>query len=447
MNAAASTAPGASWRWPLAFEAINACSWAAAMGTPLILWLKSQGASATVLGIAVAAIPLTQSLQIVGARMLPRFGYRRLMVQGWTMRTALIGVLAGVAMASPWLGGVLSMTLTLLLIGIYCVLRGIASCAWWPWISQLIPEDRRGRFLGRSALLTQGSLLVSNLGYAAWLAFDSEPSGYAAIFVWSCATGFIAAGALARIPDAPVAAEGGVGPVPWREMLAYRPFAVLLRFNLLVYAALGALAVLWVPVLRDLHHQNDATIAAMPVWVSLAQLAVLPLIGPLADRTGSRPLLAGALAVLVVHAGLWAALGCLALSPTWWVLAAIQTTAGIGNSVFILANQRLLMEIIPGQGRSHFFAMHSLVFAVGSGIAPVLWGVALDALGGWNWAGINAHGLLYAIAGAMLAVGCAGVWGLHEPRALSTAEFLRELLVRTPARALGRLTALWDGRG
>ncbi len=40
------------------------------------------------------------------------------------------------------------------------------------------------------------------------------------------------------------------------------------------------------------------------------------------------------------------------------------------------------------------------------------------------------------------------VWAgrLQEPRALSTADFLRELLVRTPGRALARLAALVEGR-
>ncbi len=39
----------ASLRWALTFEVVNACSWSAVLGAPLILLLKSQGASATVL--------------------------------------------------------------------------------------------------------------------------------------------------------------------------------------------------------------------------------------------------------------------------------------------------------------------------------------------------------------------------------------------------------------
>ncbi|MBM4149561.1 MAG: hypothetical protein FJ224_11050 [Lentisphaerae bacterium] len=64
----------ANRRWALAFEAVNACSWSAIVGAPLMLALKSLGASATVLGAAVAILPLTGALQLLGARWLPHFG-------------------------------------------------------------------------------------------------------------------------------------------------------------------------------------------------------------------------------------------------------------------------------------------------------------------------------------------------------------------------------------
>lgn len=104
------------------------------------------------------------------------------------------------------------------------------------------------------------------------------------------------------------------------------------------------------------------------------------------------------------------------------------------------------MAVVPGQGRSHFFALHSVAFALGQGIAPVLWGASLDLTQGWSGFGLNAHAALYILAAALLAVGAVMAGRLHEPRALSTADFLRELLVRTPGRALARLAALVESR-
>ena len=434
----ASTPFPASLRWALTFEVVNACSWSAVLGAPLILLLKSQGASATVLGAALALMPLTQALQLVGARWLPRFGYRGLMVRGWTARTVMVGLIAGVALAMPWLAPAAVIWTVIALLAVFTVVRGLTSCAWMPWITALVPEDGRGRYLAWAGLLIQSTLVVCNLAYAAVFELLPGPPGFVIIYIWACLTGFAAAWTMSRIPDVPVALEGGVGEVPWRVMLGHAPFIRFLGFTVLVCVALAALGVLWVPVLRDLHHQNDSIIATLPVWASVAQLALLPVLGPMVDRTGSRPMLVVALIVWVGHALLWAGLAGGQLPLTWWVLALIQVSAGAGAAAFYLASQRLLMATVPGQGRSHFFALHSLALALGQGLAPILWGLALDLSA--------AHALLYVLAGALIAASILVAVRLSEPRAVTTVEFLSDLLVRSPRRALARLTAVVEGR-
>jgi hypothetical protein len=93
-------------------------------------------------------------------------------------------------------------------------------------------------------------------------------------------------------------------------------------------------------VLRDLHGCDDGFIALLPVIASGTQLLVLPLLGRVVDRTGSRPLLFFSLLVWVFHASLWGVLAAGVLPLTWPVLVAIQATAGIGGSAIGLASQR-----------------------------------------------------------------------------------------------------------
>ncbi|MCS6970677.1 MAG: MFS transporter [Planctomycetota bacterium] len=426
-------------RRALFFEAINACSWTAVLGAPCILLLKAQGASATVLGVALALMPLTQALQPLGARWLPRWGYRRTMTAGWRTRTYAVAAIALIAAGAPWLGAAWVVGLTLAALLVFTVIRGFTSCAWLPWITALVPSEVRGRYLAWASLVVQALTVLCGLGYAAVLAVLPGHLGFAVIFAWATAMGFAAAHALERIPDAAVEPEPPAGGVPWRAMLAHPPFARVLAFVLLTNLALAALGVLWVPTLRDVHQQSDSALALIPIWAALAQIAALPLIGPLVDRTGSKPVLAIAMLVWAAHAGLWSALAAGWLPLAWWSLALIQGTAGFAAAAHGVAGQSLLMASVPGQGRSHFFALHSLALAAGSGIAPVLWGLALDVTHGWQGpGGLNAHALWYAISAGLCGIGWALTPWLIEPHARSVAETMRALW-SAPRRALARL--------
>jgi len=431
-------------RRALAFEAINSCSWSAILGAPLMLALKNMGATAAVLGIAVALVPLTAALQSYGARCLPRYGYRGLMLRGWTARSFIAGLMAAVILLSPMLGTAVSTWAILGLLAVFAILRGITSCAWLPWITQLVPEAERGRYLGWSMALTQGTVSVCGVAYAAVFALLPGPSGFAVVFGWGCVTGLAAAWVLSVIPDARTEVEGDGEPVPWSEMLAHRPFRLLLRLAFLVSVAMAAFGVLWIPVLRDLYRQSDGYIAIVPVWCSLAQCIILPMLGPLVDRTGSRPALFTSLLVWLAHAVLWAGLAGGILPLSWPVMAAIQGTAGVGSATYAIACVRLLMGTIPVQGRSHFFALHTVTVALGQGVAPVLWGLALDGLVAPATGLRHPHALLYLAASAFLAAATTVSLSLKEAHALGTAEFLRELLVRTPRRALARLINLYE---
>ncbi len=112
-------------------------------------------------------------------------------------------------------------------------------------------------------------------------------------------------------------------------------------------------------------------------------------------------------------------------------------------SLFNLANTRLVMASVPPMGRSHFFALYTVVTSLVSGIFPIFWGILLDALAGWGTAWSrwqwNQYSLLYATLVVIMIVALVLRNRLSEARAMTTDAFLRELLVKTPSRAISRL--------
>jgi MFS family permease len=165
--------------------------------------------------------------------------------------------------------------------------------------------------------------------------------------------------------------------------------------------------------------------------------------GALADRVGSRPLLAVSGGIFIVHLIGWCALAADVLPATLWVIVLIQSTAGLGGALFNLANTRLAMATVPPTGRSHFFAVFTVVNNLVLGVMPVGWGLLIDGLAGWQrrwglweW---NQYSIGYTAVIVVLAVSQVFRARLAEERAMSTDVFLNELLVKTPSRAITRL--------
>ena len=68
------------------FSAFNALSFQIVLASPMILYAKSLGASATVIGIIAGMMPLLVIFQIPAASHINRIGYRRFVLGGWSTR-------------------------------------------------------------------------------------------------------------------------------------------------------------------------------------------------------------------------------------------------------------------------------------------------------------------------------------------------------------------------
>ena len=131
------------------------------MDSPIFLYAESLGASATVMGLIAGMTPLMVIFQIPAAAHVGRWGYKFFIATGWSLRLIFVFGLVFV----PLLDGVINqqsqLALVLVLLFAFNVVRGIASCAWYPWIRGLIPENIRGRYLTfEGAFVNAGSLVA-----------------------------------------------------------------------------------------------------------------------------------------------------------------------------------------------------------------------------------------------------------------------------------------------
>lgn len=426
------------------FQVFNTMSFGVVLGVPMILWFKQAGATATVLGVVAALNPLLNSLQIPAARFLDRVGYRRFVLRGWASRSFFIVGMAAVAVLPTSVRVGWRMAGMLGMLAAFNAARGISACGFLPWMTRLVPATVRGRFLARDQMASALAMLATMLLTAAYLDAVRIRWNYSLLFGWSYVMALGSLWFLRRIPDVPVPVETRApGRVPWGAMLKFQPFQRLLLLNVVLFVAFAGSGVFWVPLVRDQYGASDGTILRMMVvWSGTLALTLL-LSARVVDRVGSRPLLGISLGIFAVHFTAWAALAARWLPFTWPTLIFIQTTAGLAGGLFNLANARLVMGTVPELGRSHFFALFSVAGSVIQGTLPVVWGMFLDAVGpwrvtwgGWEW---NRYSVMYLLLIGIMIAAQYFRRRVPEPRAMGTDEFLKELLVKTPSRALSRL--------
>lgn len=324
----------------------------------MILYAKSLGVSATVLGIIAGMMPLLVIFQIPAANYVSRVGYKRFVYGGWGVRVMFIFAMALVPLTGGFLNPTSRLALILFLLFGFNLSRGISSCAWLPWITSLVPGSIRGKYLALDAAFVNLASFVAFLLAGLCLGPRPAPWQFAVIFAFSAVMGLASLVFLKRIPEGetPEQARASTTSVPWLEIARYGPFRKLLRMNIA------------------------------------------------------------------------------------WALS----YGGLGASTLVnMANTRLAMTIVRVMGRNHFFALFSVANNLSLGVAPILWGLLIDALGPLQvrWAGFewNRFSIFFVGVGFSFLLTFALCRNLEEPEAASMEELLREILIQSPQRVWLRL--------
>ena len=426
------------------FALCNALSFQIVLSSPMVLFAKTLGASATVLGIITGMMPLLVIFQIPAANYLPRVGYKRFVFAGWGIRVLFIFAMAMV----PWTGSFLNHTtqivLILSLLFGFNLSRGISSCAWLPWITSIVPQSMRGRYLVLDTASQNASSFVAFM-IAAWaLGAAPQPSQFAGIFAFSALTGLLSLSFLKKIPDGPGPDEASHSstPVPWREIAHYPPFRKLLRMNIAWALGYGGMIAFTVAYLKSDGGFNERQILMLSSVYFLGGLTSLAF-GHHMDRMGSKPILAFGCGVWLLIATGWTLLASGTLPTTGLMIVMLEFLMGLGYALFNTSNLRLAMVISPTMGRSHFFAMFQVVSNLTLGLSPIVWGLLMDGLGGSEWRFhrfiINHYVIFFVGAGCFFGVTAILVRALEEPSAARVQALLREVLIDGPQRVWARL--------
>lgn len=413
----------------------------------MVLYAKSLGASATTLGIIAGMMPLLVIFQIPAAAYVPRIGYKKFVYGGWGIRVLMIGIMALVPMTAAFLNESARLALVLALSFLFNLSRGISSCAWLPWITALIPPQLRGRYLAGDAACMNAASCLTFLIAGALLGDTPNAWQFTAIFAFSALGGFVSLEFLKRIPDAPVSddpAAGSKQSVPWAELASYEPFRKLLLMNVAWSLAVGGQVAFTAAFLRGMGQMSEGRILMVSSIFFIGGLLSLS-VGRSLDRFGSKPALMFSCGLWIAVVAGWALVSGGVLPIGLNTVLALQFAMGFAHSTFNMSNVRLAMVISPEMGRTHFFAIFSVVANLTLGLSPVLWGIFIDFFSKtnvpWRAFAFNRYSLFFIATGMIFITALVLMRKLHEPAASRVEELIRDMLLTSPQRFWARLIA------
>jgi MFS family permease len=424
------------------FAVFNALSFQFVLSSPMVLYAKSLGASATVLGIITGMMPLLVIFQIPAAQYVDRVGYKRFVYSGWGIRVCFIFIMALVPLTYGFLDPTTRLGLLLMLLFGFNLSRGISSAGWLPWITTLVPAAVRGHYLARDAAWINFASFVSFLIAAVCLGANPHAWQFAAVFFFSGIMGATSLFFLKRIPDitTPEQARSSATPVPWRELLRYQPFRRLIRTVIAWSLAHGGITTFTVAFLKVKIGMPESEILFVNSVFFLGGLSSLWFLGSRLDHLGSKPVLTFSCLTWMLLIGGWALIAGDVWPPLLSIILALQFVMGLFAALVNMSNTRLVMAIAPVMGRNHFFAIFSVLGNVTLGLSPILWGLVIDAVGQWRhvtaifeW---NRYSVFFAAVIAAFAIMLYFARRLEEPQAASMEELLREILIQSPQRVL-----------
>ncbi|HOB32157.1 MAG TPA: MFS transporter, partial [Verrucomicrobiota bacterium] len=369
-----------------------------------------------------------------------RVGYKQFVFAGWGTRVMFIFGIALVPLTGGFLDRSNQLALVIALLFCFNLSRGISSCAWLPWLTELVPPQMRGRFLVRDAATTNFGCFVAFLISAALLAGDTRPWQFSLLFAFSGLAGVASLTFLKRIPDVPIveAVRASQTRVPWMAMIQHPPFKKLLRSVIAWSVAYGGMTAFTVAYLRVEVGLSETTILLVTSVAFLGGLSTLGFLGHRLDRLGSKPVLTFAFGAWILVLAGWVALAGRAVGMKLVLVLLLQFFMGLLAALVNMSNNRLAIVVIPKMGRNHFFALYNVVGNVTLGVAPIAWGILIDAIGSREtiWMGVawNRYTIFFAGAAAAFVVAMLISRFLEEPEAVSMEELLRELLIQSPQR-------------
>ncbi|MFO7632465.1 MAG: MFS transporter [Caldilinea sp.] len=429
------------------FQAFNAVSWQICLGSPLILFARELGAPAVVLGLLVGLAPLTGALQLLVAPHAERIGYRKLMVSGWSARVTMLIFLALLPLSTFFWPPAVVIGVLILILFAFTALRGVATCAWMPWITAIVPRSVRGDYLSRDRTFV-GVASVAALAVSGFFLFDhGNMWSFSIVFGLSFLGGATSLYFLNRIPEPDMPNRTGASLVRlrWRDLLHDAAFVRLLTFAAVVQLCVLSTATFITIFVREEVKLQDGAILWITAGAALVGIFGLRLLRSRVDGMGSRPFLGVVFLWWTFYYLAWFLLAAHLIDGEQILAPMLMLAAGFFASIYELSLTRLMMNTVGDRpGTTQYFALQSVIVSLLAGLSPIMWGWMLDHLDNVRLVlgrlTLDSYAIFFGVQWLLLGAVFLVLMQVKEGNATATKTLLYHALIVAPGQRIASIT-------
>ena len=366
------------------------------------LALVGLGGSPALVGLQSAFDPLGHFLQLGVLRAVGRWSKRRILLAGQVLAiVAALPLLAyGTLQSEP---GALALGVAVASFAAVAAGIAISDTVWFPLLRSYVEPGAVGRFFGTIRSVWHLTLIVYFLAARAWV--ERHPGALGPLFAVGLGAGVLRLGLVARMPER---SERTGRPIRAREALALLRTHARLRRYLVGVGAQGAIWTATLPfvivMMRRALGMSDAQVIGTTVAAYAGGLVSLYPWGRAVDALGP------ARVFRWCSLGLAASFAALLLvrEPGAFAIAALTGFFFVANVLragFGVADTHVLFGLAPEDAPASLIVVATAVTFLPRAAAPLLVGVALDAILARGVDPLGAyHGLFLAAAALQAAV-------------------------------------------
>jgi MFS family permease len=438
----------APFRAGLLFGFFNALTWQIGIGTPMVLFAEQLGATSFQVGLAYSFVFLLTPIQVAATALLPRYGFKRLSLGGWSARSVFLAVPVVLAALAPEVGQPWMINTLIWSVFFFCFFRSIGAAAMTTWFIGFLPPNIRGRYFATDQILSGIAGVGTLIACAALFALLPIYTALLMQYLLALAGSTLSYYSLKRLPDIPkpssISLRSVIRDTP-RHLFRPSPFRHYLWLAVwytVITTPIPPFAAYYLKVAAQL---SPGTIMVFEVMRYSGAILGAWLLRRRIDETGARPFFLVSLVLTAI-----AAVG-------WWLylrhvidgrfaMFAIYFIVGLGWVCWTVANLNYLPKVAPVEERALFVSLHGAATFFLGGCAPILWGLVLKSTGADGAPMINAVIFQVFFATVLASACCLSILvaRLPEESKVSVEPIIITNAIMNPFRAASYLASLID---